>query len=124
MLRIATAILIIILLAGIAGSQIGIPAGESDPDSPEGEFHMVRLIYRTRGGGGSRGIIQPWWAIDYPLAEVHFFNALRRITNLTVAEDSIHLEATDKRIFEYPFIFLQQPGQGNWRPTPEEAAQL
>jgi len=41
-----------------------------------------------------------------------------------VDEDEIHLDLTDNRIFQYPFLFLQQPGGGNWRPTKEEAANL
>jgi hypothetical protein len=85
---------------------------------------MARVKYRTFGGGGSHGYYQPWWAIDYPLAEEHFFPALRRMTNLTVDDEEAHLELTDKRIFDYPFLFLQQPGRGNWRPTSEEAANL
>jgi hypothetical protein len=112
------------LVAGIAVSQTRVRVRAADIGSSEGEFHMARVIYSTRGGGGSRGLIQPWWAIDYPLAEQHFFPALQRLTNMSVASDSIHLELTDDRIFDYPFLFLQQPGQGNWRPTSEEAANL
>ncbi len=41
-----------------------------------------------------------------------------------MADDERHLELTDDRIYEYPFLFLQQPGQGNWRPTEKEAARL
>jgi hypothetical protein len=64
------------------------------------------------------------WAVDYPQAEEHLFAALRRVTNIQIAEDSIHLELSDERIFRYPFLFLQQPGGGNWRPTDKEAANL
>ena len=46
------------------------------------------------------------------------------MTNLNVAEDSVHLELTDERIFKYPFMFVQQVGQGGWRPNEEEAAGL
>lgn len=117
--------LMLCLLAGVAASQTGEPArATSSTGSPEAEFHMARMVYRTRGGAGSRGIIQPWWAIDYPLAEAHFLPALRRLTNIEVAEDSRHLEAIDERIFDYPFLFLQQPGQGYWSPNGQEAAQL
>src|SRR5258708_31727336 len=38
----------------------------------------------------------------------HFLPALRRMTNLSVASDSRHLDVTDIRIFEYPFLFMQQ----------------
>jgi hypothetical protein len=82
------------------------------------------MVYRTIGGAGSRGFSNPWWAIDYPMAEENFLPALRRLTNLSIADDSRHLPLTDDRIFSYPFLFVQQVGQGNWRPTDEEAARL
>src|SRR5215472_13400451 len=78
-------------------------------DLPGAEFHLARMIYKTVGGGGSHGYFQPWWAIDYPLADQHFLEALRRMTMLEVAEDSRHLELTDDRIFDYPFLWMQQP---------------
>src|SRR5690348_13153471 len=31
---------------------------------PPAEFRMARIKYPTRGGAGSHGIIQPWWAVD------------------------------------------------------------
>lgn len=123
-LKIVAAGLIVCLGAGIGSSQMAIRTRDTDADSPGAEFQMARVIYRTYGGAGSHGLIQPWWAIDYPFAEEHFLAALRRVTNMSVADDSIHLELTDDRIFQHPFLFLQQPGQGNWRPTSQEAARL
>ncbi len=121
-LRTAAAGLIICLLAGIASSQTGNRSRDTHADSPEAEFHMARMIYRGLGGAGSRGFINPYWAIDYPYAEAHFLPALRRLTNLSVADDSRHLEVTDDRIFDYPFLFLQQVG--HWHPSSQEAARL
>src|SRR6058998_91290 len=117
-------ILIVCLAAAIASIDASTPGRDTHGDGPQAEFQMARVKYRTFGGGGSHGYYQPWWAIDYPLAEEHFFPALRRMTNLTVDDEEAHLELTDKRIFDYPFLFLQQPGRGNWRPTSEEAANL
>jgi hypothetical protein len=89
---------------------------------PEAEFHMVRVVFgNVYGGFGARN---GFWAIDYPDAEQHFMPALRRLTRLTVADDSRHLPLSDERIFSYPFLFMQQPGNGNWRPTEEDARQL
>ncbi len=88
------------------------------------EFQMARVKYAATGGGGSRGYFQPYWAIDYPLAEEHFTAALRRLTRISAVTDSVHLELHDERIFNYPFLFLQQPGKGSWRPTDPEAANL
>jgi len=117
------AALVVLLATGIANSQT-TNRNPEEGDWPEAEFHMARVIYRTFGGAGSRGFRQPWWAIDYPMAEEHFLPALRRLTNMNVSEDSIHLELTDPRIFQHPLLFLQQPGQGNWRPTAADAANL
>jgi hypothetical protein len=125
MLRTTLAGLIICLLAGAGISQTG--NRRRDPqlgEHPEAEFHLARMIYRTNGFAGSGGFRQPWWAIDYPEAEVHFIPALRRLTYVSVADDSRHLEVTDPRIFRHPFLFMQQPGQGYWNPSAEEAEAL
>jgi hypothetical protein len=115
---------LVVLLGGIASSQSGDRRRHSSADMPEAEFHLARLVYQTFGGAGSRGFVNPWWAIDYPMAEEHFLPALRRLTGLTVADDSRHLELTDDSIFDYPFLFAQQVGQGNWNPSSQEAEQL
>lgn len=126
------------LIAAIASSQGGRRFGAMGPPGspgyrdlakdaispPETEFHMGRMIYRTSGGGGSHGFWEPWWAIDYPEAEDHFLVALRRMTSIEVSQDSRHLEITNPRVFQYPWIWLQQPGRGYWNPNDQEAAAL
>jgi hypothetical protein len=92
---------------------------------PEAEFHMARLAYSTRGGcAGSRGFCNNWWAIDYPLAELHFLPAVERLTRISVSSDSRQLTALDARLFDYPWLFVQQVGQGDWHPSPREAEML
>jgi hypothetical protein len=118
----STAALILGLTTGMA--TLGSPALDSSKDSPEAEFQLLRMKYRTFGGGGSHGYWQPWWAIDYPDAEEHFFPALRRSTNIQVADEERQYDLNDDRIFEYPFMLMQQPGRGQWNPTPKEAARL
>jgi hypothetical protein len=120
--KISSALIVCFYLA--VDSQTANGTFDKRDDLPQAEFQMARLIYRTRGGGGSHGFFQPWWAIDYPFAEEHFLPALRRMTKLFVADDSRHLEVTDDHIFDYPFLFMQQPGRGNWNPTPHEAERL
>ncbi len=71
---------------------------------------MGRLAYAARGCAGSRGWCNPWWAIDYPLAEAHFLPALARMTRTQVAEDSRAVTLDDDALFDYPWIILQQPG--------------
>jgi hypothetical protein len=119
--RIAASALALCLVAGVASSQRVLFGGG---DGPASEFHLARMVYSTFGGGGSRGFGQPWWAIDYPYAEIHFLPALSRLTNLRVAEDSRHIQLGDDSLFQYPFLFVQQVGQGYWRPSEDEAAHL
>jgi hypothetical protein len=114
------AVLLICLLAVAASSQSSYNPREGE--RPDAEFQIARVIYRTNARAGSHGTIQPMWAVDYPLAEAHFLPALRRYTRLDVAEDSRHLELTDERLFQYPFLLLQQPGY--WFPDDEEVAAL
>src|SRR5207249_10713771 len=105
MLKTAAAALIVLFIGGIALSETAArKAQDAAADSPGVEFHMARIKYKTFGGAGSHGIIQPWWAIDYPYAEEHFLAALSRVTQIDVFKDdpfSEHLELTDPRIFQY-----------------------
>src|SRR5687767_2486626 len=101
------------LLGGLASAQFGreLPVPSREP--PEAEFHMARLAYHYTGGcAGSRGYCNPWWAIDYPHAEAHFLPAVERMTRTEVAPDSRSVTLSDDTVFDYPWLFLQQPGQG------------
>lgn len=103
---------------------LGVGQSPTEPAFPEAEFQMARMIYATSGGGGSRGWMQPWWAIDYPEAEANFLPALKRVTRLDVAEDSRHLDLLDEELFKYPWLFAQQVGIGYWMPNELEAERL
>jgi hypothetical protein len=121
----AAAALLFCLAVGIASIHAGSPPLDNEPGSPDAEFQLARMKYRTFGGGGSRpGVWNPWWAIDYPYAEEHFFPALRRSTNIQVSDEEVHVDVTDDRIFNHPFLLMPQPGRGQWSPNPIEAARL
>ena len=130
MLRVNTQkLLTSVLFASMIILAVHIVRGQEDrPDlvlAPEAEFHMARLIYSSPGGGRGGywgGWGRGWWAIDYPSAEYHITRALRRLTQLDVADDSIHLEAIDDRIFDYPWLFAQQVGR--WQLSNEETDHL
>jgi hypothetical protein len=112
------------LLAGIASGQFRRQAPEPKGGPPEAEFHTARLAYSAYGCAGSRGWCNPWWAIDYPLAEAHFLPAVTRLTRVEVAPDSRHVTLADDNVFDYPWLFLQQPGQGEWLPQVAELERL
>ena len=124
--RIAVA-LIVCLTAGAALAQFG-GFRQMDPNplppQPLAEFHLARMHYESPGCAGRRGCGSRWWSIDYPDAEIHFLPALIRFTRLDVAYDSAHVNLKDPELFDYPFLFLQQPGQDPWMPTDIEAERL
>ncbi len=111
------------MLSACAVAQDAADAAEMTPTA---EFHMARMVYadggaRNRGRGGFR---RGWWAIDYPSAEIHFYGGVSRLTNVDMADDSHHIELSDDALFDHPWLFAQQIGQGYWNPTDEEAARL
>jgi hypothetical protein len=91
---------------------------------PEAEFHMARMIYTIAGGGGGFrfGPGQPWWAIDYPEAEDHFLQGVRRLTRIDSTPDSRHVSLLDEALFDYPWLFVQQVG--HWQLSDEETLRL
>jgi hypothetical protein len=118
----AAAALLSAAMAGLGlAAQSSRPAGSGPAaDVPRHEFHLARLIYRSGMGGGRAW--RDWWRIDYPEAEYHFTQGVRRLTRLHTADDSIHLWATDEKLFEHPLLFAQQVGR--WYIDDREAAAL
>ncbi len=105
-LRLALAV-----LAALVTPQLGRTQGSNPVNGPEAEFHMARLIHgQIEACDRSRYGRRAWWCIDYPAAEYHLTRGLRRLTRLDVADDSIHLQTIDDRIFDYPWLFAQQVG--------------
>lgn len=114
---------------------VGEPRGSSqqsrsepldDSMMPLAEFHMARMVYQDGGarGRGRYGFRRGWWAIDYPEAELHFHGGVERLTNVDMADDSHHIALDDPALFDHPWLFAQQVGQGYWEPSDEEARLL
>lgn len=82
----------------------------SDPDEfVEGEFAFVRIQYDTyrSSGFGSNS-----WQIDFPQADTNFLLGVSRLTNIKVKENPIVLRFDNDEIFEYPFLYALEMGQG------------
>jgi hypothetical protein len=97
------------------------------PNYPLAEFHFARAAYDSHGAyGGSSGYGMPMWAIDWPDAEEHFMPALERFTRVRSAApaDTAHIQLTDDRLFDYPWLFMQQAGRGQWDPSQQDAERL
>jgi hypothetical protein len=72
---------------------------------------------RGRGfGGGNR------WATDWPTAEENLHEAIRRTTGFALDGDIVALSLADERIFDYPVLYLTEPGY--WYIDEEEVANV
>jgi len=74
-----------------------------------------------RGGWGRRGG-EPGWIHDYPTAEDNLYEAIDKTTEIQLAGQYMILTFRDKRIFEYPFLYLSEPGR--WRINQTEVDNL
>jgi hypothetical protein len=116
---------LVCLAGGAASAQLWRETPEPTSGGlPQAELHMARLAYSAAGCAGSRGWCNPWWAIDYPLAEAHFLPAVERMTRIDVAADSKHVALDDDTLFDYPWLFLQQPGRSDWHPQGAQLTRL
>lgn len=90
----------------------GVPEWEVDQDFPEDLFTFVRVQYDSFGGrrgygrGGGGG-----WAIDFPDSDLNFSLRLQQLTSLKVNPQPLVLQLTDPRLFDYPFLYLIEPGR-------------
>jgi len=88
---------------------------------PSNELHLGRLVFQN-GIHSSWGPGRAWWRIDWPEAEFHFVNGIKRYTSIDVAGDSAHLSLLDDHIFDYPWLFVQQVGR--WQLSSPEVERL
>jgi hypothetical protein len=95
----------------------GVPNWKVDERFKNDVFTFVRVQYDSmRGGrgGGRRG----WgrgggggWATDWPDSDLNFSFRLQQLTALKVNPEPIWLRLTDERLFDYPFIYMIEPGR-------------
>jgi hypothetical protein len=94
----------------------GVPTWNIDPQFKRDTFTFVRIRYDSYGYGRGGG-----WATDLPDSDLNFSLRLQQLTSLEVNPEPIYLELSDPRIFEYPFLYLIEPGRLHFH-EPEIAA--
>ena len=81
----------------------GVPNWKNDAEFPNDVFTFVRIRYNSWRRGGA-------WATDYPDAELNLSFRLQQLTSLKAHPEGRVLELTDDEIFDYPFIYIIEPG--------------
>jgi len=88
----------------ISQSRGGVPTWEVDENFAGDLFTFARIRYESYGRDGAG------WSTDYPDSDLNFSLRLQQLTTLKVNPDPIILDLTDDQLFDYPFIYIIEPG--------------
>ena len=113
--------LIVALIAGTGVAQfrtareaeshsVGTPNWTNDNHFEKDVFTFVRIKYSVNGKYGF-GHTRERYLIDFPDSDLNFSYRLQQITSMKVNPDGKVLELTDKELFDYPFIYIVEPGR-------------
>ncbi|CAN5304252.1 DUF4159 domain-containing protein [soil metagenome] len=90
----------------------GVPDWEVDKAMPEDVFTFVRLRYSSRW--------RQKWAVDYPDSDLNFSYRLQQLTSLEVDPNGKVIDLADDAIFDYPFVYMIEPGDISLSPKEVE----
>ena len=104
---------------GVEYDEFELPADYQKP----GEWVYARLMYPTIGWGSEWLYGGTAWTIDYPRADRHVAEMVRRLTVIDArsVEQPVNLEDGDD-VFYWPWLYAVEVGQ--WDLTDAEAAKL
>lgn len=85
----------------------GVPQWQNNSDFPHDVFTFVRIEYDSAWGGWRGG---GKWRTDWPDSDLNFSYRLQELTALKVNPDPKILRLTDEELFDYPFIYVIEPG--------------
>jgi Domain of unknown function (DUF4159) len=112
--------LFLVLAIGLQSFAIAPQVIEFDSDldlanfDPQ-KFTFVRIMYDSVGGNGEawyygdRGWI-PRWATDHPDGGRNLVWRLNQLTSIEANQGTLLLRLTDPQLFDFPFIFMSDPG--------------
>jgi hypothetical protein len=101
----------------IPDDRAGVPDWKVDERFKNDVFTFVRIEYDDGVYGGGRrggwGGYYGWarWATDFPDSDLNFSYRLQQLTSLKVNPNPITMRLTDERLFDYPFIYIIEPGR-------------
>ena len=92
------------------GDASDYPKWEYEPRFHKDVFTFVRIEYDVDPEHpGHAGNVR--WTIDFPDSDLNFSFRLQQMTSLKVDPNPIHFRLTDKRLADYPFIYMVEPGR-------------
>lgn len=87
----------------ISQDRRGVPSWEVHEGYQADLFTFVRVRYDSYGRGGG-------WSTDYPDSDLNLSLRLQQLTTLKVNPNPIVLGLTDESLFDYPFLYMIEPG--------------
>ncbi|MFK7820514.1 MAG: DUF4159 domain-containing protein, partial [Planctomycetaceae bacterium] len=84
------------------GDRRGVPNWKNDLEYKQDVFTFCRARFDTYRGWG--------WRTDYPDSDLNFSFRLQQLTSLKVDPDGKVVDLTDPALFDYPFIYMCEPG--------------
>lgn len=96
----------------LPADRAGVPDWTVDPKFKHDVFTFVRVQYDSWGGRGRgrRGRGGGGWRTDWPDSDLNFPFRLQQLTSMRVDPQPISLRLTDERLFDYPFLYMIEPG--------------
>lgn len=88
----------------------GTPMWTNDPAFTRDVFTFTRVQYTVDGTYGY-GHTRERWLIDAPDSDLNFSYRLQQVTSIKVNPDGRFIDLTDKDLFDYPFIYIVEPGR-------------
>jgi len=84
----------------------GVPLWELDTEFKRDTFTFARIQYTSFSDRGR----YDKWQIDFPDSDLNFSFRLQQLTSLEVDPKGKIVRLTDPDLFDYPFIYLIEPG--------------
>jgi len=97
-------------LDGLPTDRNGVPDWKIDERFKDDVFTFVRIQYSSYRGRGRWGRGGGDWTTDWPDSDLNFSYRLQQLTSLKVNPVPITLKLTDEALFDYPFIYIIEPG--------------
>ena len=108
--------LLALMLAPLPGSSAQAPVRDTGLDA---EFHFTRMAFGSGGGSFTRYRNEPWLR-DWPEAEFHFMQGVRRLTRVDAGGENRQVGLLEDALFDYPLLYAVKVGFWNLRPQEVE----
>ena len=92
---------------------VGTPTWTNAPGFERDVFTFARVQYSVDGthGFGRATAPEDRWSIDFPDSDLNLSWRLQQITSLKVNPDGAVLNLADRKLRDYPFLYIVEPGR-------------